>query len=484
MTHAFAIGYDWLYPALAPEDRALLRRAIVEKGLNAGLPIYERRPGWNDRGFWVVSPHNWNQVCNGGLTLGALAVADEEPEKSRKILRGALESIRVAMAGFNPDGGWTEGPGYWDYATRYNSYFLSGLETALGTDFGLASLPGFSKTGRFAVYFSGPSGNTFNYADAHEPILGAAQMFWMARRFSEPVYAWHQQRLLEAGPPREPPMGDAGEVALDLLWYQAEARSPQQAGWPLDAVFRSAEVAFLRSSWDDPDAIFVGVKGGDQTAGHAHLDLGSFVLDAGRLRWAMDLGAEIYSVPGYFTKASRWSYYRTRTESHNTVLIDGENQDLKAAASISGHRFQPELAFVRIDLSKANPGKVRRWERGVALAERRHVVVQDEITAEQPMEALWGMVTEAQVSLKGQSAELKKGDWVLSARVLSPQGAVFDVVSTKAPAPQNPNEGTRKLVVRLANKVSELRLVVALTPHRAGQPEPVLSWQDRGLEQW
>ena len=46
MTHAFAIGYDWLYPALSPEDRAWMRTAIVEKGLNPALAAYEsRRPG-------------------------------------------------------------------------------------------------------------------------------------------------------------------------------------------------------------------------------------------------------------------------------------------------------------------------------------------------------------------------------------------------------------------------------------------------------
>ena len=30
------------------------------------------------------------------------------------------------------DGGWLEGPGYWNYATIYNAYFLSALKTALG----------------------------------------------------------------------------------------------------------------------------------------------------------------------------------------------------------------------------------------------------------------------------------------------------------------------------------------------------------------
>jgi hypothetical protein len=93
MTHAFAIGYDWLYSALSPEDREWIRTALVEKGLNPALAAYETQASW------VKSPFNWNQVCNGGIALGALAVADEEPEKSRTILNNALDSIPHAVDG-------------------------------------------------------------------------------------------------------------------------------------------------------------------------------------------------------------------------------------------------------------------------------------------------------------------------------------------------------------------------------------------------
>lgn len=469
MTHAFAIGYDWLYPALTEEQRSWIRQAILDKGIRQALPLYEQQRGW------VVNRFNWNQVCNGGIGLGALAIADEEPELCRRVLNWALESLPRAMASYAPDGGWPEGPGYWHYATRYNVYFLAGLETALGTDFSLSTLPGFAQAGRFRVYFCGSAEKTFNYADAGDAIGGAAEMFWLARKFNEPVYAWHQQRRLE--------IPSARPDALDLVWYQEQARSPQQAGWPLDALFRGVEVAFFRSSWEDPDAIFVGVKAGDLKVGHSQLDLGTFVLDAGRQRWALDLGADDYNMPGYFGK-ERWTYYRMRTESHNTVLIDNQNQDPKAEARIVAHRFTPEFAMVRMDLSKAYPGKLTRQERGVALVARRHLVVQDEIQAPQPVEALWGMVTDAEVKLEGATAELRKPGWRLSARVLRPADAVFDLVSTTPPPPQNPNRGTRKLVVRLPGKVTDLRLVVSLTPHRETEALPQLQWKDRPLAEW
>src|SRR5580698_4553545 len=58
MTHAFAIGYDWLYNALTPEERGTIRDAIVTKALNAVLPVYQHP------GAWARDRLHWNLVCN------------------------------------------------------------------------------------------------------------------------------------------------------------------------------------------------------------------------------------------------------------------------------------------------------------------------------------------------------------------------------------------------------------------------------------
>jgi len=459
MTHAFAIGYDWLYPALSLEDRAWIRAALVEKGLNPALTAYETPA------FWVTSRFNWNQVCNGGIALGALAVADEEPEKSGTLLRYALDSIPHALASYAPDGGWAEGPGYWHYGTSYTVYLLSALESALGTDFGLSSARGFDRTGRFRIYFSGPSGKAFNYADAHDHTDPAPEMFWLAHRFSEPVYAWQEQRILETG---------GAPNALDLIWFQPDGRSPKQESWPLDAIFHGVQVAFLWSAWDDPNAVFVGMKGGDNKASHGHLDLGNFVLDGGGTRWAIDLGPNDYNLPAYFGPR-RWSYYRMRTESHNTVTIDGESQDPRGEASITAHFFSPELSWVEVDLTHAYHRRLKQFRRKIGIAQGQQMFLQDVLESDEPVDALWGMLTDAEVSLNGQTAELTKNGWTLSAEILSPRHAVFDTMSAAAPAPQAPNPGVKRLVVRLGEKVTDMDLKVTLTLHRTGQPKPKIA---------
>ena len=94
------------------------------------------------KAWWTQSEYNWNQVCNGGLAIGALAIADEAPQIASEVVAQAVASTPIALASYAPDGGWAEGPGYWIYATRYTVALLAALESALGTDFGLSDSPG------------------------------------------------------------------------------------------------------------------------------------------------------------------------------------------------------------------------------------------------------------------------------------------------------------------------------------------------------
>jgi len=99
MAHAFAIGYDWLYDQLTPDQRATLRTAMIQKGLNPALESYRTRTGY---GWWTTCTHNWNQVCNGGISLAALAIAEDEPQIASEILSNSLRLVQDAMAQYAP----------------------------------------------------------------------------------------------------------------------------------------------------------------------------------------------------------------------------------------------------------------------------------------------------------------------------------------------------------------------------------------------
>jgi len=457
MSCAFGIGYDWLWHWMDEAKRRTVRQALLAKGLARGLDAYRGKARW---GWWTRAHHNWSQVCNGGLAVGALAVADEAPEVSAEILVSGLKCVRKAMDNFGPDGSWNEGPGYWGYTLRYTSNYMAALESALGTMHGLEKTDGLDEAGTFRVYFVGPTNRTFNFADAHDGAGSHPSMFWLARVYEEPVYAWHHRQRMR---------GEAKDVLWDpemdphwLMWCIGKGRSPKAAGWPLHKHFRRDHVVFFRSHWQRPDALWVGFKGGDNGANHSHLDLGSFVLEALGVRWAVDLGPDDYNLPGYFG-GKRWTYYRLRTESHNTLLIDGKNQPPKAKAPITHSCNETDDAWAIADLSAAYP-MCESVRRGMAMQDRRAVLVQDEVAAERPVEVLWGMVTRAKPRIKDGRVVLEHKGKRLFGRVLSPEGARFGTVSANPPKPQRQQPEATKLVVRLPGKVRRVRLAVAFSP--------------------
>ena len=465
MTHAVAIGYDWLYDRLTPDQRKTIREAIVQKGLLAAKKVY------HGDGWWAKCTHNWNQVCNGGISIGALAIADEEPALAEYTLEKGRHSIIRAMRSYEPEGGWNEGPGYWNYATSYTVFYFAALQSALGTDFGLVKeVPAFAKAGDFRLWFCGPVGLTFNYADAGAGSGRAAEMSWLARCFDRPIFAWHERSC------------GGGPSALDLLWFDPRGEGPRADRLPLDSYVRGVEVAFFRSAWEDREAVFVGFKGGDNAANHSHLDLGSFVLDALGARWALDLGGDDYNLPGYFGR-QRWTYYRLMTEGHNTLTIGGENQQPRAKAPILAFGSQPEKAFAVADLTAAYP-QATRWWRGMALLDRREVLVQDEIELKAPAEVAWHLHTEAKVEAAGPTATLRRGDAALRLTVLEPAGAKFEAAPAQPPAPQNPNKGVTRITVRLP-AAAKARIAVLMTPYRGAAPAasravtPLAEWEEK-----
>lgn len=281
MAFAFAIAYDWLYDAWSAEQRDTIRAAIIKHGIEPGLLDYERNTKW------TRTTINWNQVCNGGLIVASLAIADESPELTSRMIDLAVKALPISMARYAPEGGYDEGPAYWDYGTSYNVFAIAALESALGHSFGLADREGFAITGRFPIQMAGPTGDVFNFADGKERRLQSPLLFYFADRFGDADCARFAAEHNDGSP-------------LDLLWYRPAVLIERERGLPLAALYEKVGVAAIRSAWDDPSAMFLAVKAGPMPDGHAHLDLGSFIYEHQGVRWFIDLGGDDYNLPGFF----------------------------------------------------------------------------------------------------------------------------------------------------------------------------------------
>jgi hypothetical protein len=473
MTFALAIGYDWLYGQLDDSSRDKIRAAIIEKGVI--LPFETRHKGW------VRSRNNWGQVCHGGLVAGALAVMEDRPDLAARTVHNAIHNVTQSMDTYAPSGGYPEGPGYWCYGTSYNVLLIGVLESSLGADLGLSRAPGFDKTGQYLNLVCGPSGDYFNYADGGSQRTPQSVLFWFASRYDRPDWLLGEpERWISsiAALSSSNAGSGAGRLApLALLWMD-DAKKNAPIKMPLHwSSEGETPITIHRSSWTDPGATFVGFKGGSPSASHGQMDIGSFVLDADGVRWALDLGSESYhgiesrgmNLWSRTQNSDRWTIFRQSNEGHNTLVIDGQLQLASGSGEIL--QFSDEAGFAHsiMDLSSVYKGQAESAMRGVVLLPSGEVLIQDQLSGLKPGSRVrWGMITRAAAGTGGiSSIALRRSSESLDLAVVAPSSAAWHVIDTAEPRHEwdSPNRDTRMVAFEaVAPESGELTLAVLATP--------------------
>lgn len=226
MCLAVAIAYDWCFDTIAAADRKTLERAMLDKAL-------VREDGRLIDGWFTHAENNWGQVCQAGLCAGAIALSDVEPLVSDRVIARAVGCLPRCMAAY-AEGGFPEGPAaYWFYAMDFTAVVMTELEKAYGTDFGFGATPGLDKQADFIDQLTGPTGQTFNFADGGRykvkfegvhRVTAIAEWF-LADKYGTPeVLARHERGLLEKAVSQKGVTGYGRLFPLTLLWMPDEAK--------------------------------------------------------------------------------------------------------------------------------------------------------------------------------------------------------------------------------------------------------------------
>ncbi|PLK44839.1 heparinase II/III family protein [Emticicia sp. TH156] len=481
MTMGVAIGYDWLYYDLQASSKDVIKDAILKKGIEPSLD--------SRYNSWLKASHNWNQVCNAGISYGALAIFEDHTALATQIIDRAIGSIRLPMQDYKPEGAYPEGYSYWGYGTSFNVMFLSAVQQVFGSDFDLSAAPGFLKTAGYFQQMVGSSGKNFNYSDAGNGAGLSPAMFWFAHRNKDNSLLFNEKNYLQ---------GDTRSLGRDrllpaaMIWGKNmsldNATTPKQLIWVGQG---KNPVALMRTSWTNPNAIYVGFKAGSPSVNHGHMDVGSFVMDANGERWSMDFGMQEYEsleskgvkIWGREQDAERWQVYRYNNLAHSTLSFDGEFQRVEGYAAIDHWTDKPGFLSANSDISVVYKNKVQQALRGVAIIKGQYVAVRDEITsAKQATTVRWAMLTPAEVSLEkdGTATLVQKGK-KMQLKVLEPAGASIKTWSTVPPHDYDaPNPGTTLVGFEVALPANTTAaLTVLLIPEGAKADKSV-----RPLKDW
>ena len=380
-----ALTYDWLYNYI-PED---LRTRVRDTIARQCRQVYEASlHGRTGGGLSFQQNHYW--YAHLSLALGAAVLCGELPEAEIWLAWAWDRFERIALS-FSPDGGFHEGPSYWDFSMPTLYLYTDLYEWCTGLQVPAAD-EGLTGQARFRFHHLYPGFALSAALEDSRVHIGQPRvslLLWEANRFSDPVVMGMADLLKR----------DPEWLCWDFLWLDEELESRD----PLKVVSRGEyypdiETVFARTAWKD-DATYVAFisrpLGGHKWAelcdklgvggtGHNHPAQNHFVL-FGR-------GEVLAADPGYT--------YEKKTRNHNTVLIDGEGQygdgemwprPTPGRARITQFVTQDDITITVGDATSAYPEELglTLFQRTLVLAGRDLVVIHDRLAAEQAKTFSW-----------------------------------------------------------------------------------------------
>lgn len=392
MTAALAIGYDWLYDYLPRHSRSIIGTAIYEKGLRASE---------NGRDAWFfTADNNWNQVCNAGMLYGALATFERSPEYCKALVEKCLASNPRAQKCYDPDGGYPEGYGYWSYGTGYEVMLVAALQSALGTDAGIASQESFMRSAEFMTYMVAPSKSCYNFYDSGAKAGCLPAKYWFARERGDASIVAVDEQFIAAGRIPEERLLPIYMIFASSLDFDKQ-RPPKSRTWVSHGI---TPVFIYRSGWTRDDDTYFAIKGGRAKSNHAHMDAGSFIYEYDGVRWAIELGSHDYNsleqagvdLWNMEYDSPRWGIFRLGPDSHNILTFNGHRHNVSGKAEIVDTFDSQRRKGASVDLTPTFEGDAASVVRTAELDKNDYLTVTDHIeNGTEPSTVEWRMTTRA-----------------------------------------------------------------------------------------
>lgn len=425
MTTAVAIAYDWLYKALPASTRKLVKNSIYRNAIVRVLKEYEEG-GPNS---WAKRETNWNVVCNTGMVLGALAVAEDYPQETECILENAAKYMPNCLKHFAPDGVCYESPAYWGYTASYLALYLKAVTDNGGDRGGIGRLPGLDKTALFYKRMLTPSGQRFNYGNAGGNHETSPAFFLYSRFYKLPEVAeWYRGEIKKII--RSEGRSWDRLAFLTLPWWDNSPADETVSIAPLEVYHNSInDLIALNGSRKVEGSLCLLAKGGKPMEAHQQLDGGTFVVESDSVLWLTDLGADDYSLPGFWDYkqgGQRWSYFRNNNLSHNTLNIDHQLQYAPGHAFVCEEKKDIAQPYAKLNLTSLYQGQAESVFRTFTLKDDQTAEVTDEITLTNVQSNVyWNAVTQAHVKTQGNQAILTRNGKHFYMQIVSPTNATF-----------------------------------------------------------
>lgn len=408
-----------LFADAAPADLVMATRRRLARQIDLFLgDCGESKWGW------FQSANNWNAVCHQGV-VGATLAAEPDSKRLAEVLLRASRNLPKFLEGFTPDGGCSEGPGYWAYGFGRYAWLSEQLEhrtcgalTLMGDNELVRRVSGFGA--RMSLH----NGGLVNFSD-NQPVglIDPGLLRFLAAVAGDPVCAAVSERnyALMLGPRlseddfptaihhvAEPGGPNLHARRLDvfhytrLLRYLPAAAAGRKAMPPEQAVYPELQVAVFQGEDADGVPWALAAKGGHNDEHHNHNDIGSFIYRRAGVSWISEIGAPLYTKD--FFMGDRYRHLAARSVGHSVPVVNGHEQNAGRDRAASRFSPNPGKVSVTIDFADAYPAACGLVSLTRSLRVEAGLIVRDsyEMSFGEAFES--AIITEAEAESLGDSS--------------------------------------------------------------------------------
>jgi hypothetical protein len=435
MLYKGVTSYDWTYDLFNSEEREKVEK-VMRFRLGTLYDILRKDVVYHSYNFTSHAA----RMCSF-LAEGAICFADKWPE--------AKDWLKYTMTVFwnlyptwgKDDGGWHEGPGYYDLYGIVGQHSIVAIKKATGID--LTEKEFFKNTPYYFIYTNPPYAKMSPFGDLqHLPPSNTSPEYELQNRgemlynlstlMNNPYARWYSEATGSG----------AGKNILGIVLKNDRIQAKYPSDLPQSRYFPGVGLVSLHTELGNAknDISFLFHSDPYGAISHSRPDQNAFTLEA--------FGEALAIASGYYPwwnseHCQKWSY---TTRSANTVTIDGGKgqafQDATAPGRIVKFESNDLYDYTLGDASKAYKSALTKFNRHVVHIKPGIFVLFDELEAPKPVNFEWWLHALSEIKFDNDNnvMNISQGDARLKVKFLQSEKVKFSQIKGFPDAPPEHGE--------------------------------------------
>ncbi|MCD6291493.1 MAG: heparinase II/III family protein, partial [Anaerolineae bacterium] len=313
--------------------------------------------------WWLHSTHlrtvnNWTAVCNAGVVGAAIYLESDTARLAEIIARGA-RSLDDYLDTFDPDGGSSEGPGYWTYGFGHYTIIAQLVEHRTEGMVNFMDNEIVRKAAQFPLRTILSPGAYVNFSDCNRRVkLVVPHLVYLSRRLGIPDL---MRLAREQASSRKTHTFWGIQLGGTLTW-NLRALFWRVSSEPTGRFIPSRHDWFSGMMWmiarydpEDPNALVLAAKGGHNNEMHNQNDVGNIIVHVNGESVVADPGRGRYT-RAYFGP-ERYEHFVNSSLGHSVPVVNGQAQlpGQEHGATLLEHQATDAIDLLKLEIKDTYP---------------------------------------------------------------------------------------------------------------------------------